>query len=316
MSNPYLLEQPFVVSFSGGRTSAYMLWQILQAHGGTMPEQSAVIFCNTGKERVETLDFVERVSLEWGVPVVWLEFRRWLDDPGPAAGRWLCKPKKARSDRTGLEVVNYASASRTGRPFVELILGSKMLPNVAIRRCTQWLKIKTNWRYCRNVLGWREYTNCIGLRYDEPRRKVQACSKSTPGETPTTPLKPAHVTTADVMAFWQEKRGGGLPLEQWLALPLAQRPGWDLALLPHEGNCDPCFLKGQGKLLRIMADHPELAAWWVEMETLFKGKTRLEEAGRFRKNAPSYARTLELSQLPTLFDDVLDLDTPDCRCTD
>lgn len=316
MSDPFKITGPAVISFSGGRTSAYMLYRILEAHGGALPAHVVVIFTNTGKERAETLDFVERVSCRWGVPVTWLEYRRWLDDPGPAPGRWLAKPKKARADRTGLEVVDYATASRDGRPFRELIIGSAMLPNVTIRRCTQWLKIKTSWRYVRNVLGWQSYDNLLGLRFDEPTRNPQPQPKSTPGETPGVPLKRARVTVADVMAFWQDQRGG-VPLRDWLELPPAERPGWDLELLPHEGNCDLCFLKGQGKLLEILRRHPEFAPWWIEMETIHKGKTRLFEAGRFRKNAPSYLRTLELSREPTLFDVP---DEPDesvtCHCTD
>jgi hypothetical protein len=46
------------VSFSGGRTSAYMLWRALQAYGGKLPDDHVVAFANTGKEREETLRFV------------------------------------------------------------------------------------------------------------------------------------------------------------------------------------------------------------------------------------------------------------------
>src|SRR5262249_4733682 len=202
-----------------------------QTNGEALPKDVIPIYTNTGKERVETLDFIERCSQRWGLPVVWLEYRRWLEDPGPAPGRWMCKPKRARTVRTGLEVVDYATASRDGRPFTELIIGSKMLPNVAIRRCTQWLKIKTSWRYARNVLGWKSYDNLLGLRWDEPTRNPGVDSKSTPGEMPVCPLKRAKVTRDEVMAFWQEQRCG-VPLDAWLAMPPAQRPGWDLELRP------------------------------------------------------------------------------------
>ena len=31
------------------------------------------MFCNTGMERAETLEFVNECALRWGVPIVWLE---------------------------------------------------------------------------------------------------------------------------------------------------------------------------------------------------------------------------------------------------
>ena len=47
-SNPYKIEGPALISFSGGRTSGFMLYHILQAHGGTLPEDYFVVFANTG----------------------------------------------------------------------------------------------------------------------------------------------------------------------------------------------------------------------------------------------------------------------------
>jgi hypothetical protein len=34
--NPYLIEAPALISFSGGRTSGYMLKQIIEAYGGIL----------------------------------------------------------------------------------------------------------------------------------------------------------------------------------------------------------------------------------------------------------------------------------------
>ena len=60
--NPYLIDEPAVISFSGGRTSAYMLYKVLEAHGGRLPDHVVVAFSNTGKEMPQTLDFVDRCS--------------------------------------------------------------------------------------------------------------------------------------------------------------------------------------------------------------------------------------------------------------
>ena len=46
--NPFLIDSPTCISFSGGRTSAYMLWRVLKANGG-LPSQAIVCFANTGK---------------------------------------------------------------------------------------------------------------------------------------------------------------------------------------------------------------------------------------------------------------------------
>ena len=72
MKSPYFISEPAAISFSGGRTSAFMLYKILEAHGG-LPDYVKVIFANTGKEMPQTLDFVQRCSDEWGVEIVWLE---------------------------------------------------------------------------------------------------------------------------------------------------------------------------------------------------------------------------------------------------
>ncbi len=278
MTNPFLLPLPSVISFSGGRTSAYMLRRIIDAFGGKLPSDVVPIFCNTGKERTETLDFVERCSEQWDTEVVWLEFS-------------ACSPNKFIR-------VDYATASRNGEPFSELIRVKQMLPNVVMRFCTQWLKIKVSNRYARHVLGWKTgYHNAIGLRADEPRRvaKQRADPKLSPGEEPCAPLAKAKVVLADVMRFWSEQ-------------------SFDLQLRPDEGNCDLCFLKGRGKLLNLIRESPEMAQWWIDHEAAVVGKTKSAGTARFRRSS-SYAGLLKLAnEQPELFDD--EPDFPDCRCTD
>ena len=61
LRNPYRVPRPAVISFSGGRTSAFMLRHIVDAYGGRLPDSVSVIFANTGLERPETLEFGGRV---------------------------------------------------------------------------------------------------------------------------------------------------------------------------------------------------------------------------------------------------------------
>ena len=73
--DPFRITGPALISFSGGPTSGYLLWRVLQAHGGTLPDDVVVAFANTGEESEITLEFVRDCGDRWDVPIVWLEFR-------------------------------------------------------------------------------------------------------------------------------------------------------------------------------------------------------------------------------------------------
>jgi 3'-phosphoadenosine 5'-phosphosulfate sulfotransferase (PAPS reductase)/FAD synthetase len=232
MADPFFITGPALISFSGGRTSAYMLWRILQAHGGTLPDDMIVAFANTGKEREETLRFVHECGSRWGVRVHWLEWR-------PLPERFA--------------EVGFNSANRHGAPFDGLIELRGRLPNPLQRFCSRELKVEPIKAFCRS-LGWERWSNVIGLRYDEGHRVLKKLAENRTGGhrwKSTMPLADAKVTKRDVMAFWAEQT-------------------FDLGLQPHEGNCDLCFLKSVWKLESIIRAHPGIEAWWVEKEAAGK----------------------------------------------
>lgn len=235
--SPYVLPDGNVaIAFSGGRSSAYMLHQILEANG-SLPERVVVTFQNTGREMPETLDFVQECADRWGVRIVWLEWR----DPKNHGTRW--------------EVVSHNSASRNGEPFMALIRKRQMLPNRVARFCTAELKVHTCTRYCRS-LGWDRWTVARGLRADEPGRLNGAPPKER--WTPWHPMADGGVGKHDVAAFWSKQ-----PFD----LRLANING----KTPH-GNCDGCFLKSEANLAALARDYPERAQWWAEAEAEAEAK--------------------------------------------
>lgn len=214
------------IAFSGGRTSAYMLHQIMEANGG-LPDRVEVSFQNTGREMPETLDFVAEVGARWGVNVVWLEYR---------------------ADKPWHEVVSHNSASRNGEPFEALIAKRRMLPNIDMRFCTQEMKIKTARRYCRS-LGWKGWTTARGIRADEAHRARSSKDKRIVNWHP---LCSANVTKSDVIDFWAAQPFG-------LRLPHVSRGN------PF-GNCDGCFLKSEASKALLIREYPDRAAWWEQQE--------------------------------------------------
>lgn len=178
VTDPFLIHGPAVVSFSGGRTSGLMLRRILDA--GLQPDVH-VLFANTGKEREETLSFVDECARRWNVPIVWLE----RGEDGP--------PRE----------VDFATASRTGEPFARLIRARKFLPNPVTRFCTQELKIRVmkRWMVAR---GYEHWTNVVGLRADEPGRVArQRAGEGRDQWDIAHPLHDAGITLEDVAAFWR-----------------------------------------------------------------------------------------------------------------
>jgi len=247
-ANPYLIEGPALISFSGGRTSGYMLHQIVQAHGGALPDDVIVAFANTGKEREETLRFVHECGSRWGVRIHWLEWR---------------------DTEAGFEEVGFNSASRAGEPFAALIAKKQYTPNAVTRFCTVELKIRVMARLCRS-LGWARWSNVIGLRYDEGPRILKALARNDSGKEPFKafmPLSRAKATKrGHVLPFWLGENSDPLRLTH----PLPQ--GFDLGLRDYEGNCDLCFLKSKAKLEAIIRERPGSADWWAAQEAVVAGR--------------------------------------------
>lgn len=248
MSNPYFITGPALISFSGGRRSAYMLKQIIDAHGGTLPADVHVCFANTGKEREETLRFVHECGVRWGIHITWLEF---TDYPAKA-------PIQDRFAEVG-----FNSASRDGEPFSALIRRKKYLPNAVTRFCTTELKVRVMKHFMLS-LGYERWTNVVGLRADEMRRVSRAFDANEKGKErwkSVMPLAKAGARKGTVLQFWFGKP------QIDLTIPANDLPhGFDLGLEDYEGNCDLCMLKAKARKLALIRKMPELATWWIGEE--------------------------------------------------
>ena len=252
MADPFRITGPTCISFSGGRTSAYMLWRVLQAHDMSLPDDAVVCFANTGKEDEATLEFVRDCSERWSVPITWLEY----------------------SD-TDYNVVTFETASRNGEPFERLIRKRKYLPNSVTRLCTHELKIRCMARYL-FALGFTDTVTegetfaWIGIRADEQRRAAKIADKS------RVPLWSAGITKEDVGAFW---------MVQPFDLKLPNNNG-----VTMQGNCDLCFQKNAAKVLSLISDKPERATWWIRMEQLAKELGATDSGAVFALDRPTYAQ--------------------------
>lgn len=260
------MKKKLLVSFSGGRTSAYMTWFILNDLELRNEYDVVVVFANTGKEREETLLFVANCDEILKFNTVWVE-------ADVVHGKRIGSLSK---------VVDYQTASRNGEPFEEVIKKYGM-PNVSFLHCTRELKTNPIHHYVKQTLKWNDYYTAIGIRVDEFDR-MDANRKK---KKYIYPLVTNNITKQMILDFWKE-------------MP------FDLILKEHEGNCNKCFKKTLRKLLTIEAEERErgyVDTWWDEMEVKYENHipvTQKNRKGPIRFNRKNMTRQeiIEISKAP------------------
>lgn len=262
------VKKKLLISFSGGKTSAYMLWWLWNIWDKRHEYEIIVVFANTGKETSETLAFVHKCSWKWNIPVVWIEATH-KDENGKTYSKkgWKVKCK----------IVDYFSASRKGEPFEEMIsvLG---IPSTNAPFCSKQLKKSAIESYCK-AIGWKDYYKAIGLRTDEKKRMDAKFIKNKV-LYPFILLNPQ--TKKSVNAWWD---ANDFNLENDIDL----------------GNCDNCWKKDLPRLARNARNYPETFDWWKKMTDLYghlnPRNTDLKPPFNFYRGNLSVGDIFEISKL-------------------
>ena len=253
------MKKKLLISFSGGRTSAYMAWWLLNNKQDIY--DMIVVFANTGKEREETLQFVDRCDKEFGFNTVWIEAKVIFE----------------KGVGTSFSVVDYETADRSGRIFEEHIQ-KYGIPNQNAPQCTREMKAIPIRKYAKSI-GWKKYETALGIRSDEPSRLSWAKKHK---EKLLYFAELFHVTKSDVNLFWSKQ-------------------SFDLEITSYQGNCDLCYKKGLRKLMTIAKENPELADWWREMEQKygdFDPRNTGEAPFRFFRDNMTIDEIIEESKFP------------------
>lgn len=269
------MKETILISFSGGRTSAYMAKYIVD--NMSKRYNLVTVFANTGKERNETLDFVDRCDKEFGLNVVWIE----------------AVIQQGMGNGIRAKVVDYSTADRKGKVF-ESHIAKYGISNVATSMCTRDMKNYAIHSYMKQS-GYLDYYTAIGIRADEFDR-INPNHKKLKYIYPLVSIKPT--TRFDVNKFWIEQ-------------------SFDLNLKSYEGNCDVCFKKSLRKILTLAKERPDLFKWWSDMEDKYgnfipktRNKNNITFPIHFNRNNISIKEILKAS---ISFSDVVRDDSKDVQ---
>lgn len=222
------MKKKLLVSVSGGRTSGMMaklLWDRFK------PQYDMVfVFANTSREKEETLVFVNDLTINFGIPIVWLEAVVHHDK------RKGCTHK----------ITNFKDAKRKGEIF-EDVIKKYGIPNTQFKHCTRELKANPILSYTRETV----YEGCImaiGYRADEKKRVNLVRAKE---KNQIYPLYEWGIIKADVAYFWN-------------------RQSFDLGIkVDADGNCEGCHKKADLKILYQYKSNPSGMEWIKEMQNKY-----------------------------------------------
>lgn len=228
-------KEVLFISFSGGRTSAYMVDMLLKKYSHKY--HLVITFANTGQEDDETIEFVNKCDKRWGGAVVWLEA--------------VVNPEKGKGTR--YKVVTYETCTRRHQigpetPFAQVIAKYGLPGPATPQICTRELKGAVMGSYRRDFEK-REKGKCwnaIGIRIDETKRCLPQAKREK--FRVIYPLVDFFPTTKPmVLDYWEKQE-------------------FDLGIPEHLGNCVTCWKKSKKKHIMIMNEHPEYYDFYRVME--------------------------------------------------
>ncbi|WP_242502725.1 phosphoadenosine phosphosulfate reductase family protein [Serratia sp. 1D1416] len=137
-----------VVSFSGGRTSAYLAHLMRQQDPDTR-----FVFMDTGAEHPATYQFIRDAVKHWGIDLICL--------------RVVVNPELGKGN--GYRVISLDEIGPDLEPW-RAMLEKYGTPYVGGEFCTDRMKLGPFKKYCDEHIGRKAYRTWIGIRADEPAR--------------------------------------------------------------------------------------------------------------------------------------------------
>ena len=171
-----------VVSFSGGRTSAYLVYLMEQKRKEGLNVK--FIYMDTGVEHPLTLRFVREVAKFWNIDLTVLQA-----DINPELGQG--------NGYTVWSAADIQTRMPTLKPFADM-LKKYGTPYIGGAFCTDRLKTKVFQKYCNDQFGEGNYQTWLGIRADEPRRLKQKEGISYLAEI-------SDFEKQDVIEWWNER---------------------------------------------------------------------------------------------------------------
>jgi hypothetical protein len=268
-----------MVTVSGGRSSAFMAYHIL--HDEKYKHYNKVfVFCNTGMERFETIQFLKNIEKYWKIPIIKIE-GVYSKDLG-----------------TGIKykIVDYDNLNMNALPFSKMIEHKNKgifdgLPNQNAPYCSENLKTIPAKKLCDDIFGVNNYKIAIGFRKEDMPKRISWAE-----------IKEQKQKIYPLLTDFQT------PISQLDLNKLWKKEKFKLELHGKFGNCELCWKKSDNNLIENIIFGTRFIDW-------FKNEEEKYNSVSFRGHK-SITDLVKLSELPRTLK--LELETEDdfnCVCS-
>ncbi|MGK2231274.1 MAG: hypothetical protein ACI92O_000432 [Colwellia sp.] len=218
-----------VVSFSGGRTSAYLV-KLMEHKRKKFGWEVYYTFMDTGAEHKATYDFIRNIVKYWGIKLTCIRV----------------KVNPTMNVGVSYEIVDIADLKPDLKPWRDMV-EKYGVPTVNTPFCTSRLKQEPHDKLCDEWFGRGNYTTWLGIRADEPNRLTHFSPIVDMFDVKKKMLRPIRYL-AEI-----SQKGKKQINDWWLTQP------FNLELEPHMGNCVYCIKKVEPKLIAAAKQEPQMA---------------------------------------------------------
>ena len=234
-------REKLLILVSGGRSSAMMARHIQQSPTYDRFEK-LYVFCNTGQERPETIQFLKDMVFHWGIPLNVIE------------GVYSLVPGIGVRSK----VVDFETLSMDGQPYSDAIAHMNKLkwtgvPNPATPYCSEYLKVRPSLHFAKLIFGTTKYLKAVGYRREDMPKRITLAE-----------LREDKKRIAPLLTDFESPIG----LEN-LTRYFAAQP-FRLSISSRLGNCELCWKKSDRNLVEAIQHGTRFIDWHREKEKQYQ----------------------------------------------
>jgi len=234
------MNKNLLITVSGGRSSAFMARHI-QTSEKYKDLKKLYVFCNTGQERPETIQFLKNIVEHWGIPLN------------------LIEGKYSQEKGVGVKhnLVGFHNLDMTGRPYKEAIQQMNKnkivgVPCSVVPYCSEYLKIRPAHSFAKEIFGTVNYIKAIGYRREDLYSR-----------TSMTEIKANKKIIAPLITDFHEPIGNPELNDFYNDNP------FQLGIHNKLGNCELCWKKSDRNLIEAIQYGTRFIEWHQEQEQTY-----------------------------------------------